>query len=718
MCGHPGKDQIFIAKLSEIILANLGNEDFGVNELVKKAGISHYSINRRLKAITNKSIKQFIREVRLQKALEILQNEEVHVSEVAYKVGFGSPAYFNTCFHDFFGFPPGAIKKGDYTGVNEMKPVNVRDKQKKNERQIIFLFLSGILVTAALAYLTYHIFFISSSTVTGTSANNQEKSIAVLPFKNLSNTDINQHFIDGVMEEILDNLSKIRDLRVVSRTSVEQYRNNVVKSLPEIARELKVNYIVEGSVKKYDNNFILRIKLIKAGRKETPLWAETYNRAIREPKDIYNIQSQVAQVIATELKAVITPEEKILIEKVPTVNLNALDFYQLAREEERKFSYYDLTATSAILAGLNPSEKHSVEIAEKMYRNALKYDSAFALAYTGLAGIYWRKNYSKEYFSENFLDSVPALANKALSYDDQLPDAHYIIGMYAGEKGNIELAIKHFDKALKLNPNYWLAYYGKGLYEQDYVNAIKNLLEAASRHHGYGLSDILENISYNLSLTGFSKLARSYILETIKLKPDSTTYYFWQWMYEFAYEECFEFYKKRYSIDQTDLTTLNFLASYYEVTGQFTESLNFYKKWLARSKEEGRPKINEMQRVGYSYSRNGLKDSADLYFNKQIEYCNDAIRLGRYYGNYTAYYDLAGVYSFTGDKIRAYENLKIFDQKSGRYFFWIIKYIKDDPLFDSIRNEPQFQEIVNNLDVRYQVEHERVRKWLEEQGML
>jgi len=446
MSGHPAKDQIFISKLTEIIQANLGNENFGINELVHEAGISHYSLNRRLKAIANKSIKQFIREVRLQKALEILQNEEVHVSEVAYKVGFGSPAYFNTCFHEFYGFPPGSVKKGDYTEAKEMKPVNGQHKLKKKARRIIFLLLSGILVISVLAYLVYHILFINSSTFTGTSANNREKSIAVLPFKNLSNTDVNQHFIDGVMEEILANLSKIHDLRVVSRTSAEQYRNDLTKSLPEIARELKVNYIVEGSGQKDDNNFILRVQLIKAGRKETHLWAESYNREIREPKDVYSIQSQIAQVIATELKAVITPEEKILIEKVPTVNLTALDFYQLAREEERKFLYYDLTATSAILAGLNPSGKQSVEIAEKMYINALRYDSAFALAYTGLAGIYWRKNYNREYFSGNFLDSVLTLSNKALSIDDQLPDAYYIIGMFYGEKGISNLALQNFDK--------------------------------------------------------------------------------------------------------------------------------------------------------------------------------------------------------------------------------------------------------------------------------
>jgi hypothetical protein len=122
--------------------------------------------------------------------------------------------------------------------------------------------------------------------------------------------------------------------------------------------------------------------------------------------------------------------------------------------------------------------------------------------------------------------------------------------------------------------------------------------------------------------------------------------------------------------------------------------------------------------VGYAYSKNGLNSWAAYYFNKQTAYCHDAIRLGLPYGNSLAYYDLAGVYAYKGDKIKAYENLKIFNQRSGRYFLWIVRYIKIDPLFNSIRNEPEFQNIVKELDAKYNAEHERVGKWLKEQGLL
>jgi len=158
------------------------------------------------------------------------------------------------------------------------------------------------------------------------------------------------------------------------------------------------------------------------------------------------------------------------------------------------------------------------------------------------------------------------------------------------------------------------------------------------------------------------------------------------------------------------------LSAYYSVPGQFKEALKFQKKKLERLKAEGRKLINEIQRVGYVYSKNGLKDSADYYFNKQLEYCNDAIRVGRSYSS-IAYYDLAGVYAFMGDKIKAYENLKIYNQRPN-INLWIRRFIKTDPLFYSIRNETEFQNIMKDMDAKYQAEHERVKNWLEEQGML
>jgi uncharacterized protein (TIGR02145 family) len=160
MIEHLPKDQIFIRKLTEIIQANIGNEYFSIKELAHELGMSKYSLIRRLNAITHKTFKQFIREARLQKAFQMLQNEELTASEIAYKVGFSSPAYFNTCFHDFFGYPPGQVKKIASGNEKEIKSVQVMAKhgRKRFVRRAFIYVSSGILLLAVIAFLIYSIF--------------------------------------------------------------------------------------------------------------------------------------------------------------------------------------------------------------------------------------------------------------------------------------------------------------------------------------------------------------------------------------------------------------------------------------------------------------------------------------------------------------------------------------------------------------------------------
>jgi hypothetical protein len=136
-------------------------------------------------------------------------------------------------------------------------------------------------------------------------------------------------------------------------------------------------------------------------------------------------------------------------------------------------------------------------------------------------------------------------------------------------------------------------------------------------------------------------------------------------------------------------------------------------------KAKGGINIAGLQRIGYAYWQNGYKKEAEYYFNEQIKNCNKSIEMKRLYSgqiSYT-YYDLAGIYAFKGEKDKAYKNLRIFNQFQ-RMPLWMVRFIKTDPLFDSIRNEPEFQQITKDIEAKTQVEHERVRKWLEEKGML
>ena len=141
-----------------------------------------------------------------------------------------------------------------------------------------------------------------------------------------------QYLADGIMDAILLHLSKIEDLRVLARTTSEKYRDTD-KTATEICQELGVSFALEGSFRKYGDQARLIVQLIRSG-KEDHAWAKQYDR---EWKEIFAVESEVAQAIAKELQAVITPEEKQLIEKIPTTSLTAHDFYQRGKEEHWKY---------------------------------------------------------------------------------------------------------------------------------------------------------------------------------------------------------------------------------------------------------------------------------------------------------------------------------------------------------------------------------------------
>ena len=537
-----------------------------------------------------------------------------------------------------------------------------------------------------------------------------ENSIAVLPFINDSPDQENAYFINGIMEEVLNNLEKIKDFRVLSRTSTDQYKGPDRPSIPEIAKELGVNYIIEGSGQKYGKTFRLRVQLIKAKGKETHLWAESYEQEIKEPKDIFRIQSLIAQTIATELKAVITPEEKQLIEKAPTSSITAYDFYQRGREEHWKY-------------WSNNDNREALERAEDLYYKTLQYDSTFAQSYTGLAWVYWDKHYWGTFFSESFLDSVLILADIALSYDDQLAEAYTCKGAYYREMGNPDQAIEELDKAIKFNPNDWMTYSGKGeLYSTyDLVKSIENYNKAISLNRGEQLPDLLRSISGIYANAGFLEKYKYYFQEAFKLDGDSSLYYSRLANYEFLlcnFAKSNEFYQKAYQID-TSYTDIQWsLGRNYMFLDQHEEALKHFKKWYEESKTLSVTFVLGMHRIGWAYWQNGYREKADYYFNEHINYCNKIDEMSRVVAlPYREFYDLAGVYAFRGEKNKAYENLRICN-KQQMMPLWVVTYIKNDPLFDSIRGEPEFQQIASDMEAKYQAEHERVGKWLEVNDML
>jgi len=195
-----------------------------------------------------------------------------------------------------------------------------------------------------------------------------EKSVAVLPFENLSRDPDNAFFTDGVQDEILTDLAKIADLKVISRTSVMQYKSGLARNLRKIGEELGVAHVVEGSVQRAANKIRVNAQLIDA-RNDAHLWAQTYDRDLA---DVFAIQSEIAKAIADQLQAKLSPNEKKAIEQPPTTDLAAFDLYSRAKS---------LVLTAGFSATGEPDLRKAIELLDE----AVKRDPSFFDAYCQLA---------------------------------------------------------------------------------------------------------------------------------------------------------------------------------------------------------------------------------------------------------------------------------------------------------------------------------------------
>lgn len=346
---HIDKQQSsFISKLEDIVEENLTNDQFSVENLAERTALSRSHLHRKLKNATGQSVSQFIREYRLKKAHELLLKGEITSSEVAYKVGFGSATYFNKAFHDFYGYTPGETTKKGYSVATE--------KKKKIGLSKLGLTVGGIIVITLFSF--FYVFFIQNPQNV-----DQKISIAVLPFRNLSPQEENQYFADGVMVAILQKLSSIKELKVISRTSAEKYKNIAI---PQIAEELGVTYILEGSVQNVNNNIHISAQLINT-ENDNYIWSKVYTR---EFKDILHLQNNIAENVAEELALKLSADEKEELRQVNTDNVEAYNYYLKAEFQRNKIS------------------KKGSNNAIPLYEKAINLDSGFVDAYVGLASVW------------------------------------------------------------------------------------------------------------------------------------------------------------------------------------------------------------------------------------------------------------------------------------------------------------------------------------------
>eukprot|EP01093_Parvamoeba_rugata_P001620 TRINITY_DN11_c0_g1_i3.p1 TRINITY_DN11_c0_g1~~TRINITY_DN11_c0_g1_i3.p1 ORF type:complete len:463 (+),score=60.42 TRINITY_DN11_c0_g1_i3:6788-8176(+) len=409
------KKPTFIEQAEAIILENLANDQFGVSELAEATHMSRSNLLRKIKKQTQLSASQFIRQVRLKEAMNLLKEDASTVSEISYQVGFGSTSYFIKCFREQYGYSPGEVGKSD---------VQVEIEQVKPNYLKLYK-LPLIAVTSVILLVVSFLIFSKNDKVHQLEI---EKSIAVLPFKNESSDSTNLYFVNGLMESALNNLQKIEDLRVISRTSVEKYRKTE-KGIPEIAEELDVNYLVEGSGQRIGDQVLLNIQLIEASS-DTPIWLEQYNR---EVVDIFALQNDVAKKIADAIAAVVTPAELEQIEKKPTDNLLAYDYYLQALDP-----YYSRT-------------NEGLEKAISLFEKAIEQDPEFALAYANIAISYYLLEMSQ--LEKQYTEKINSFADKALLYDSKSAESLVAKAFYYIQTKEYKLALPHLNKALEYNPN-------------------------------------------------------------------------------------------------------------------------------------------------------------------------------------------------------------------------------------------------------------------------
>ncbi|MCK5467279.1 MAG: hypothetical protein KAI99_02175, partial [Cyclobacteriaceae bacterium] len=340
-------------------------------------------------------------------------------AEVAYKVGFGSPSYFNTCFHDFFGYRPGDVKFRKSTPKKRRQSISKRN---------ILISLSALIL---LVLVFYAIRFATAPTTRNTKPLINDKSIAVLPFHNDSPDQENEYFCNGMMDEILDKLQNIGELKVLPRTATDRYRNTKLDH-QEIAKELNVNYLLQGSVRKWESKFRVSLQLINA-KTGFQIWSEIYEE---EMEDVFAIQADIALKVSKELKVILTINEKQQIAATPTPDVTAYDYILRAMDEKWKYWFFHDTV--------------ALKNAERLYDKALKLDPNYAPGWVAKGSIYSDIHAeSEEYYEENHLDSVFWYCEKASQLDPESPASFLMKAMVYHIRGDIKSAIRNYKKAIK-----------------------------------------------------------------------------------------------------------------------------------------------------------------------------------------------------------------------------------------------------------------------------
>ncbi|MBI1804713.1 MAG: protein kinase [Ignavibacteriae bacterium] len=432
---------------------------------------------------------------------------------------------------------------------------------------------------------------IETTTVTA-----KTKAIAVLPFGNISPDKESDYFSDGLTEELIANLARLKDIRVVPRATSMQYKGST-KDIKTISRELETRYILSGSVRKFQDNLRITVELIDVDN-DAQLWAETYKGKLA---DVFDIQEQVSKQIVDALMVKLTPTEKVVLTKRSTVNAEAFDCNLRARD----FLYR--------------RTKSGVQFAIQLFQRAIDLDARYAAAYAGLGEAYATMHYdydTKEHWIERAIES----GLKALMYDPTLSEAYAALALAYMSKKSLDEASAAGHKAIDLDPNNFAGYWILGriyhLFDRD--------REAVEMHK-----------------------------KAIALNPNFHT----------AYGDLRVVYERLGEKEKHDeiLQTL----------------LQVYPRYLSQHPDDARSHIY----FAIDLTHVGRNEEARREAAKALELSP---------GDSLMMYNAACFYARVGDKRLAVDSLKNSIAAGLEDYEWI----KRDPDFDNIRNEPEYIEMM------------------------
>ena len=698
----------FLKELQEIIRNNLKDPDFGVSSLAREVGMSRSNLHKKVNSLAKISVSQFIRQERLQAGLKLLKQTSSTVSEIAYEVGFNNVSYFIKCFHEYYGYSPGEVGKRE----QEVTEVQTSSKRKIKPVYLYVAVIILILVGSAFAFYNSKV------------KRNIPKTVAILPPYYETQDTSYLSIINGTVQNVIDNLNLIKDIeRITPWLSVLQYKNST-KPAPEIATELKVNYVVKPSVLSYSGNIHLNFGLIE-GLKDNQIWTNSYEIDVN---DVTTIYQKISKEIAREINAQITPAEKDKIEKPITTNGTALNYYNAGIEFMNKYwgnrsIEYLEKASVQFSKSLEYDNECASAYAQLSIVTSVLYNNIHTLIYTGF------NTYDKEQI-DIYRKNISEYASLAMLYDPNLEKSLYARAQSLTVEGQYQTAIKYFVKALEYNPNFALAYYDlASLYRYMDVSSpkrveyvLKGLYYATLENDSLKLDNFHSWAARSLREAGLYEEALTEIDKSIQLGPDNP---------ELLGEKSEILILKNRNVDAAKeiLTKLirehpeyNVAKPYLfkdlflnrEFENAYALFNNLYK--LNNNLIFGANKPNNwyLQRFVVTLEHLGYKNEYDIYKEILMSWQTDTTKIVK---TYFDSYNLIRFYCVNHEPQKAILELRNFTGYS--YFLAQHIYLLEfSPVFDIIRENQEYKEILNEIKTKFEANRDQIREMIKEKGLL